>query len=107
MSIYELVHDKIIAVIEQEAKSKAWEDLNFKSITIEIPNDTRYGEISTNAAMILAPQLKMSPIAIAKLLKQRLDDDHMFFNVSFAGAGFINLVLKPQIWQSELVTIID
>jgi arginyl-tRNA synthetase len=107
MNIYELVHDKVISVIEQECKSKAWEDLNLKSITIEIPNDSRFGEISTNAAMILAPQLKMSPIAIAKLLKGRLDEDKMFFNVSFAGAGFINLVLRPQVWQNELVNIIE
>ena len=107
MNIYELVHNKIISVIEQVAKDESWEGLKLKNIIAEIPNDSRYGDISTNAAMILAPQLKKSPLDIAKLLKERFEGDHIFSNVSFAGAGFLNFILKPHIWQEELVAILD
>ena len=107
MNIYELVHNKIVSIIEREIELGHWEKLRLNHITTEIPHDSRYGDISTNAAMVLAPQLKKTPLDIAKLLKARLESDHMFLNVSFAGAGFLNFVLKPDIWQRELINIID
>jgi arginyl-tRNA synthetase len=107
MNIYELVHGKIIAAIEQEAKQSNWIDLNLKHITIEIPNEASHGDISTNAAMILAPQVKASPLAIADMLKEHLKKDKIFLEISSAGAGFINLILKPYIWQTELLNIIE
>ena len=107
MNVYDLVYNKVILSIEHVAKQEDWINLDLKNVVIEIPHDSRYGDISTNAAMILAPQLKKSPLDIAKLLKTELERDKMFFNVSFAGVGFLNLVVKPHIWKHELFNILD
>lgn len=107
MKVYEEVHSKILQAVEHVAKEESWPEINLSNINLEIPNDSRFGELSTNAAMIIAPQIKKQVLDIAKSLKTRLDKDHIFFNVSFVPNGFINFILKPHAWQKELITIIE
>ena len=65
-----------------------------------------HGDLATNAAMVLARQLKQSPRLIADTLCQRLmsckDDErsplYAVANASVAGPGFINIALTPAAW---------
>ena len=107
MNIHDQVHAKILHAIDCVAKEESWPEISTSNISLEMPSDSRYGELSTNAAMILAPQLEKPVLDIAKLLKTRMDTDHIFFNISFVPAGFINFVLKPHFWRRRLIAILE
>jgi len=65
-------------------------------IDISRPEFAQHGDFSTNIAMSLAKQLKKPPRAIAEDIINNLDHK-LFSNVEIAGAGFINVFLKPEV----------
>src|SRR3569623_1492770 len=70
--------------------------LNRSAITVEPPRDTTYGELATNAAMVLAKPAAFNLRALAEVSA-----------VSIAGPGFINLALTEDTWRAELSAIRD
>ena len=73
--------------------------LNTDAISVEPPRDAGHGDMSTNAAMVLAKPAGMPPRAIADLLVARLAADPRVTLAEVAGPGFINLRLAPAVWQ--------
>ena len=73
--------------------------LNTDAISVEPPRDAGHGDMSTNAAMVLAKPAGMPPRAIADLLVERLAADPRVTLAEVAGPGFINLRLAPAVWQ--------
>ena len=80
-------------------------DLNRAGITVEPPRDPAHGDLSTNAAMVLAKPAGTNPRALAELLIPRLNALPQVAKASVAGPGFINLTLTPEIWRAELAEI--
>ncbi len=78
-----------------------------KNISIELPSDSKHGDLSTNAAMVLAKILKKSPIDIAHSIAIELKLLHYIENISIAGAGFINFHLKIACWHNILTDIMN
>jgi arginyl-tRNA synthetase len=83
------------------------EALPLGAITVEPPRDESHGDLSTNAAMVLAKPLKSNPRAIASTLADALGSDTDIVSVDVAGPGFINLRLAPAFWQSVLTKILN
>lgn len=81
-------------------------ETDLKSFRVEIP-DERFGEFSTNIAMILAKSLKIKPIEIAKKIVERIKTNELFENVEIAGPGFINFKLKKNVYTELLKNILD
>ncbi|MEQ9339041.1 MAG: arginine--tRNA ligase [Hyphomicrobiales bacterium] len=81
--------------------------LPLAAITVEPPRDETHGDLSTNAAMVLAKPLKSNPRAIAISLADALGADADIISVDVAGPGFINLHLAPVFWQSVLTKILS
>ncbi len=75
-------------------------------LQVSRPKHEQHGDFATNAAMILASQLRMPPRKIAEALKERLETDDLFSMVDVAGPGFINFFIKPEWWRRNLVTIV-
>jgi len=100
---------KKMECIIKESINELWQDklidFDFSSFKVEIP-DERFGDFSTNAAMILAKALKTKPIEIAKELTNKLQDNEVFESVSIAGPGFINMNLKKEVYISVLDRIL-
>ena len=71
-------------------------------ITTEPPRDPAHGDISTNAAMVLAKPAGTNPRALAALLTAQLATDPRVVSTDVAGPGFINLRLTPGAWLGEL-----
>jgi arginyl-tRNA synthetase len=80
--------------------------LDRKAVTLEPPRDASHGDLSTNAAMVLAKPAGMPPRAIAEALAARLRDADGVVSVDVAGPGFINLRLAPTVWTHELRQIL-
>jgi arginyl-tRNA synthetase len=76
-----------------------------RNVTLEPPRDPSHGDISTNAAMVLAKGAGMKPRALAELLLPALTATAGVAEVAIAGPGFINLRLTDQMWRDELAAI--
>ncbi|UVO54456.1 arginine--tRNA ligase [Sphingomonas sp. SUN039] len=75
------------------------------NVTVEPPRDPSHGDLSTNAAMVLAKGAGMAPRALAEMLKPELAAVPGVTSVEIAGPGFINLRLADDIWRDELAAV--
>ncbi|MEQ9574009.1 MAG: arginine--tRNA ligase, partial [Rhodospirillales bacterium] len=80
--------------------------LDTARLTVEPPRDTSHGDITTNAAMVLAKPAGMKPRDIADLLAARLDSLPDVTKTEVAGPGFINMRLADTFWQARLAEIL-
>ena len=81
-------------------------EIDSSSIVIETPKNTSNGDYATNIAMSLASKLKRSPMEIASLIADTIDDDSIESAV-VAPPGFINIYLKKNRLFKELNKIIE
>jgi arginyl-tRNA synthetase len=72
------------------------------AITCEPPREASHGDISTNAAMVLAKPAGTNPRALAALLVAQLASEPRIVSAEMAGPGFINLRLDDASWLAEL-----
>jgi arginyl-tRNA synthetase len=72
------------------------------AITCEPPREASHGDLSTNAAMVLAKPAGTNPRALAALLVAQLASEPRIVSAEMAGPGFINLRLDDASWLAEL-----
>ena len=75
------------------------------NVTLEPPREIAHGDLSTNAAMVLAKPAGTNPRALAELLSVELSKIEGVLGVEVAGPGFLNLRLAPSVWIDELRAI--
>ena len=80
--------------------------LDMTAINVETPRDPSHGDLSTNAAMVLAKPARMKPRDIADKLVAKLATDPRVTAASVAGPGFINLTLDACVWRSQITQIL-
>ena len=68
-------------------------------------SNPKFGDYQANVAMSLAKKLGMAPRAIAEQIIQHLNVSEVCEPPTVAGAGFINLALKPQYLETQLKAI--
>ena len=76
-------------------------------IVVEPPRDPAHGDLSTNAAMIVAKPLGMNPREVATALVEHFKHDADVTSVEVAGPGFINFRLAAPIWHQVLRSIAE
>jgi arginyl-tRNA synthetase len=74
-------------------------------VSAEPPRDPSHGDISTNAAMIMAKPAGKNPRELAQLISDSLREIDGVAEVTIAGPGFINLKLADAFWISHLSEI--
>lgn len=80
--------------------------LDTTRLTVEPPRDTSHGDITTNAAMVLAKPAGMKPRDIADKLAAKLDALPEVTETAVAGPGFINMRLADDFWHARLAEIL-
>ncbi len=98
-------------LVEAELKSlvragKLPDGLDPNRISVEPPRDAAHGDLSTNAAMVLAKPAGMKPRDLAALLGERLQTLDGVTAVEIAGPGFINLRLRQELWHARLAEVL-
>jgi arginyl-tRNA synthetase len=88
-----------------EAEGALSSGVDRRNVTVEPPRDPTHGDLSTNAAMVLAKGAGTNPRALAALLEPKLAALAEVSAVEIAGPGFINLRLTDETWRDELRSI--
>lgn len=71
-------------------------------VSAEPPRDASHGDISTNAAMVMAKPAGKNPRELAQVIADGLEKLDEVSEVSIAGPGFINLRLSDDFWFEHL-----
>lgn len=74
---------------------------------VVIASDTRYGDYQSNAAMVLAKQLKANPRALAQQIVDKLDVTDLCEKTSIDGPGFLNFTLSTAALAQRLAVIVS
>ena len=80
----------------------ALDKLNYlrpRDFIVEVPNNTEFGDYSTNAALVLGKANKLAPSEMAKALIKELKKNKSFKKIEIAGPGFINFFLSPAFYH--------
>jgi len=95
---------KAILSLQQAEK---WGDFTMPEIMIGFPKDEKFGDYSTNAALVLAKELKKSPMEIANSLKLGFFKSlkPSFERVEVVAPGYINFYLSKKYLQNQVAEI--
>jgi arginyl-tRNA synthetase len=122
----------LAALGELAAKGMLPQGRDFGRVAVELPRDPAHGDLSTNAAMVLAgarpPHLDQAtnltmaaagavpttPMQLAELICAALAERDLVtsdyrgrgFSVTVAKPGFININLAPEVWHAQLRAIL-
>ncbi len=102
MNIFEIYRNHVLAAAEAVVPG-----MKLDAVTLEPPRDATHGDLSTNAAMVLAGQAKQKPREIADKIAEKLRGLPAVEEVSVAGPGFINIRLTPSAWQAVVPAILS
>ncbi len=107
MTLHARFADRIGFILDAlEAAGDLPGGIDRRNVGVEPPRDPTHGDLSTNAAMVLAKAAKTNPRALAGLIAPRLTELPEIESAEVAGPGFINVRLTPEAWREELETIL-
>ena len=107
MNVFSLMKDRVVDMIQSAVEDGALPTgLKTDAITAEAPRDAAHGDVSTNAALVLAKQAGMKPRDIAEILAGRLLNVDEVDAAEVAGPGFINLRLGTSVWHGVVKEVL-
>ena len=106
----------IAALNDLAAAGELPSGLDLARVAVEPPRDPSHGDLSTNAAMVLAGQIKRNPLELAEKIGAALHRQIGWlvlvygpgstFTVEAAKPGFLNIRLSPEILYAQLRAIL-
>ena len=107
MNIFNHFRSVVVKEIEELIAAGALpEDLDLDRVSVEPPRDPSHGDLSTNAAMVLAKAAGMKPRDLAEALAGRLSAVGEVTEATVAGPGFVNLRLADGFWHARLADVL-
>jgi arginyl-tRNA synthetase len=110
MNIFADFQWRIASLLEKRiAAGELPGDLDLGRFVVEPPREASHGDLSTNAAMVYAREAKQAgsnPRAIAERLVADLKLEPDVQSAEAAGPGFINIVLRPEVYEKVLKTVL-
>lgn len=77
-----------------------------EKLVIEEPKQARFGDLSTNVALLLAKEAKKPPLELARIIAGKLPARNPEIEkAEVAKPGFCNITFKPGIWQQIIPEI--
>ena len=103
MNIFADFQSRIAGLLEKRiAGGELPRGLDLGRFVVEPPREAAHGDLSTNAAMVYAREAKeagSNPRALAASLAADLAREPDVLSAEAAGPGFINIVLKPEVYH--------
>ncbi len=114
-NIFHDVRALVIGAIDDLAAAGALPaGLDVSRVAVELPRDPAYGDLATNAAMVLAGPARQNPMALAESLapaiaaRELVSGDYRGpgLTVTAARPGFLNIRLVPDVWHAQLRAVL-
>ena len=86
--------------------------LDLSRVAVEPPRDPAHGDLATNAAMVLAGQVKQNPMELAHRLAEAMTGQRVGdypgagWGIAPVPPGFLNIRLRPEVWHAQLQAIL-
>ena len=107
MNLFEHFRDELALIVKQLiVEGRLPEGLITDRFSFEPPRESKLGDITTNAAMVLAKGAGIPPKDLADLLSERLNDVKWVSEIVIAGPGFINIRLTFEFWHDRLKEVL-
>lgn len=107
MNLFEHFRERVIEAIGRMAAAG---DLpagaETSRVVVEPPREATHGDVTTNAAMVMAKPAGLKPRDLAEKLAARLAALDEVTAAEIAGPGFINLRLSDAFWRARLAEIL-
>lgn len=82
-------------LLHQAAQAAGLDPINFDTIQIDYTKDKKFGDFSSNLAMVLAKSLNTPPRDLAQKLLSNISHPAIL-KMEIAGPGFINFFINPE-----------
>ena len=107
MNIFNRFRDELKKIMEDMIKAGTLPaEAREAVVSVEPPRDPKHGDLSTNAALVLAKSAGSEPRDLAVQIAQRLAALKHVDSAETAGPGFINLRLGDAFWQARIKDIL-
>tara|TARA_Y100000768_G_scaffold384779_1_gene369490 strand:+ start:692 stop:2350 length:1659 start_codon:yes stop_codon:yes gene_type:complete len=93
--------------LKETQKSKSIPEIEVDKIIVEKPRNKKFGNWSTNIAMILAKKLKKNPLDIAKIITENIEKNDDIEIISLVKPGFINFSMSKKFRANLVKKIIE
>lgn len=104
MHICAILKKDMITIVKN--KFEAVGDAVLSAIAVDLPKSKNFGDLSTNAALLVASELKINTLQVAEKLRNAIMELEYIDHVDIAGRGFLNLTLVRSEWLEILHNII-
>jgi arginyl-tRNA synthetase len=107
-----MIRQEIAKLIEKSIKelqkARKLPEFDLPEIQIEHPEGKAHGDYATNIAMVVARQIKKSPIEIADTISSKLktQNSKLFEKIEVAEPGFINFFISKEYLQKQIGEIL-
>jgi arginyl-tRNA synthetase len=106
-NVFRQLRDEVVAALGRMTAAGALPaGLDLSRVGVEPPREAGRGDVSTNAAMVLAKAAGLKPTELAARLSEELARLPIVAKAEIAGPGFLNLWLKDAFWQAQLPVIL-
>jgi arginyl-tRNA synthetase len=110
MDLFADFQSRIASLLEKQIAAGALpRGLDLGRFVVEPPREAAHGDLSTNAAMVYAREAKhagSNPRALAEALVADLKDEPDVQSAKAVGPGFINMILRPEVYEQVLKTVL-
>ncbi len=108
MNLFKYFQSEVLNVIEEmTVAGRLPSGIDSTKIVIEPPREAAHGDVSTNAALVLAKEAGQKPHDLAQRLAHQLKENPAIVTAEVAGPGFINLRLADAFWYARLAEILQ
>ena len=105
MDIYYLLKQDIEKILLTQYPHLEFEKV--RHFVVEEPKNEKYGDLSTNIALVSAKSLQTTPFQIAHILIPLLEEIDYINTVSIEGGGFINFTIENHMWYKILTSVLS
>jgi arginyl-tRNA synthetase len=110
MNVFADFQSRVVSLLEKRiAAGELPQGVDLGRFVVEPPRDAAHGDLSTNAAMVYAKEAKQAgsnPRALAASLAADLGREPDVISAEAAGPGFINIILRPEVYQKVLKAVL-
>lgn len=83
-------------------------NLTVEYFDLSSPKNPKFGDLSTNVALILAKKVRKNPMELAKEIERAIPiDNSIIAEINVTPPGFINFKISPRYYQSVVQQIIN